>query len=717
MSVFSTIETGGYRPLARWLILGAVAVALAACGNDHPSYPVGGTVSGLSGSGLVLQNNAGDDLAVTADGEFTFPARVENGGDFAVTVKTSPTDPWQTCSVSNGTGRISGAAVTNVNVVCAVNSYTVGGTVSGLAGSGLVLQDNAGDDLNVAADGSFAFAAPVASGADYAVTVKNQPTDLSQTCSVNHASGKISDTAVNDVAVVCSTNSYAVGGTVSGLAGSGLVLQNNAGDDLNVAADGNFTFGTPVASGADYAVTVKTQPTDLSQTCSVNHASGTVTGAGIADVAVVCSTNSYAVGGTVSGLAGSGLVLQNNAGDDLNVTGNGGFTFATPVASGADYVVTVKTAPRMLTQNCTVSTGSGTITSAPVASVQVDCVTPTPRFAFVTQAARNTVTTYAIDAATGELVSPPLASTATGAGPTSIAIDPSMRFVYVLNGSDGNVSAFTVDADTGSLTPVAGSPFAVGVSPSLVTIDPAGHFLYVAKATSPGTISAFAIDADTGALAEIAGSPFPAGDWSRSFRVTPSGIFGYGTAQTQVLSYQVNPVTGALSQIGGITPNDGGGGIGVAMDPGGRFLYAPNYVWSSSTTVSAFSLDAGTGALTEVTGSPFAADGGASWAVVDPSGKYAYVANLESSTVVAYSIDQDSGALTRVGSYAAGATASDFVTADPSGQFVYVGNDWGTVAGFRIDPATGSLTKMAGSYFTLPSQSGYGTVTLAILAK
>ena len=71
------------------------------------------------------------------------------------------------------------------------------------------------------------------------------------------------------------TTSYSVGGTVSGLSGT-VVLQDNGGDDLSVDADGPFTFATPVANGAAYAVTVKTNPSG--QGCTVSNGSGTVSG-------------------------------------------------------------------------------------------------------------------------------------------------------------------------------------------------------------------------------------------------------------------------------------------------------------------------------------------------------------------------------------------------------------------------------------------------------
>ena len=75
------------------------------------------------------------------------------------------------------------------------------------------------------------------------------------------------------------------------------------------------------------------------------------------------STPSYAVSGSVSGLSGT-VVLQDNGGDDLTVSANGAFAFATKLASGAAYNVTVKTNPSG--QTCSVANGSGTIGSADV---------------------------------------------------------------------------------------------------------------------------------------------------------------------------------------------------------------------------------------------------------------------------------------------------------------------------------------------------------------
>ena len=81
--------------------------------------------------------------------------------------------------------------------------FSVGGTVTGLQGSGLVLR-NVVDDIP-ASNGSFAFPAGLVSASDYAVTVRAQPVDPDQTCTVSNGNGVIADTDVTDIAVDCVT--------------------------------------------------------------------------------------------------------------------------------------------------------------------------------------------------------------------------------------------------------------------------------------------------------------------------------------------------------------------------------------------------------------------------------------------------------------------------------------------------------------------------------
>lgn len=338
------------------------------------SFRVSGTVSGLTGTGLVLQNNATDDtLVMNTATSFSFTNEVPSGSPFAVTVLTQPSGPTQTCSVSGGSGAIGSSDVTGVVVNCNTNTFTVGGTISGLVGT-VVLQ-NGTDTLTATSNGSFSFSRPLASGVNYAVSVVTQPSGPTQSCVVSSGTGSVGGANVASVAVVCTTVNVTVGGTVSGLAsGATVVLQNNGGSGLTVSGNTTFTFPTQ-ASGTPYSITVATQPNTPRQTCVVANGGGTTGGVAVTNVSVSCTTNTYRVGGTVSGVASIGLVLQNNGGDDIPLGANGVFLFPTAIASGSTYAVTVRSQPSSPAQTCTVTAGSGTVTASDVNSVQVSCAT------------------------------------------------------------------------------------------------------------------------------------------------------------------------------------------------------------------------------------------------------------------------------------------------------------------------------------------------------
>lgn len=87
-------------------------------GTPPQPYTVGGSVNGLAGSGLVLRQNGGDNLAINADGSFTFATPVISGSHYSVTVSALPANPAQTCSVTNGNGTVAGANIDNVIVTC-----------------------------------------------------------------------------------------------------------------------------------------------------------------------------------------------------------------------------------------------------------------------------------------------------------------------------------------------------------------------------------------------------------------------------------------------------------------------------------------------------------------------------------------------------------------------------------------------------------------------
>lgn len=341
------------------------------------SFEIGGTVQGLTASevGLVLQINGAESLPIASNGSFTFPSSLASGSNYEVRVSVQPQRPSQTCTVASGSGTVGSGPVRSVRVTCATDTFALGGNVTGLLGSGLVLE-NGTDAVEVQSDGTFTFATPIASGGTYDVRVRTQPQNPTQSCSVENGTGRIGAGNVTNVTVRCTTTTFTVGGTVSGLAGEGgLVLQNNGADNLTINADGTFTFATAVASGRPYNVTVLTQPSSPTQQCDIQNGSGTVAAANISNVQITCVTTEFTIGGTVTGLRGEGLVLQNNGGDNLQIAVDGTFTFTTSAPPGSAYNVTVASNPSSPTQVCTVSNATGTIAAANVTSVSVTCQT------------------------------------------------------------------------------------------------------------------------------------------------------------------------------------------------------------------------------------------------------------------------------------------------------------------------------------------------------
>lgn len=344
---------------------GAVTNVSLSC-TDQP-FALGGTISGLgNNAGLVLANGSDTFMVPAGAMSFTMPTRVSFASPYAITVQSTP--PGLTCTVSHAAGTMPAGNVTSVIIACSDRSYTVGGTISGLSASGLVLA-NGTDTLAVSAGASsFTLPTAVAYSSPYAVLVQTQPSGL--TCTVSSGSGIMGTDAVTTVAVHCAANTYTIGGTVSGLTSSGLVLLDNGADATTINANATqFTMTSGETAGSSYAITVQTQPTG--ETCSVASATGTVGSANVGNVVVTCSDQAYALGGSVTGLNGTGLVLANGS-DTLSVSaGATSFTMPTAVAYTSSYTVTVQTQPAG--EACSVSHGSGTMPAGAVTSVSVSC--------------------------------------------------------------------------------------------------------------------------------------------------------------------------------------------------------------------------------------------------------------------------------------------------------------------------------------------------------
>ena len=335
------------------------------------TYAITAKVIGLKNAGLRLVDPEGGTTTVDANGGAdvvaSFPNRVLAGTAYAVAIDAQPSA--QRCEISGNTGTVVGGDITSIVVNC-TGLFTVGGTVSGLDGKGLTLQS--GNEVVAAnGNGTFAFSTPLPTGTDWSVSVKTQPTSAWQTCSASPASGKIGTASVNDVRVTCASNPYRVGVTVTGLSGAGLVLRNNGGDDLRVTGSGSFDFATTVLSGKAYDVTVATQPSSPTQSCTVASGKGTMGGAKVT-LAVTCATSAFAYGGSVKGLQGTKLVLSDGK-TDITLDREDKFSFP-KIPSGSTYNVFVKSGPTgVRAEYCRVVSGSGTVGASEVTNIAVTC--------------------------------------------------------------------------------------------------------------------------------------------------------------------------------------------------------------------------------------------------------------------------------------------------------------------------------------------------------
>jgi hypothetical protein len=258
-------------------------------------YTVSGTVTGLADTNfLTLFLNGLNEQTVTFPGNtFSFPA-IDDGTEYTVSVSTQPDQPDQVCTVQSPAmpGTINGADVTNVLVNCVTTPYTVAGTVTGLATDNEVkLTINGGDEQTVTNPATTFIFPARDDGTEFTIVISQQPDTPSQFCEVTSTNpDTINGGNVTNVTVVCTTDSFTIGGTVAGHGGgTDVVLQIN-GVETEANGNGFYVFATPLLDETPYTVAVITQPTGPAQTCSFDNADfdGVLAGANIHTVDLTC---------------------------------------------------------------------------------------------------------------------------------------------------------------------------------------------------------------------------------------------------------------------------------------------------------------------------------------------------------------------------------------------------------------------------------------------
>ena len=259
----------------------------------------------------------------------------------------------------------------------------------------------------------------------------------------------------------------------------------------------------------------------------------------------------------------------------------------------------------------------------------------------------------------GVLMKAPYTFTFTTASPSSNGGGSQTQdLVYMTNQYEDSILGWVFDSSTGKLTQTAGSPYITDSGPFQILVNPNHNVLYAIMEQEEPTVR---------------GS-------------------NCNLAPTEVISYTIDHSNGSLTLDQRISLNGVCAGSGAAIDPAGRFLYVGEGDATTSVgKVDVLSLDATTGQMTLVPGSPFASPDPPRAMVV--AGNYLYATDYQPNTttgLLIYRRDPNTGTV----QFQSGVTIApqDYLAVLPSGNALYsVALDSGTVSEFKVDPTTGTL--------------------------
>jgi 6-phosphogluconolactonase (cycloisomerase 2 family) len=427
----------------------------------------------------------------------------------------------------------------------------------------------------------------------------------------------------------------------------------------------------------------------------------TVTPPALVSIKITPANPTIAVGATAD-FTGVGLYSDGSTQPIV-----GPITWSSGTPATATIISTSGVALGVATGTSTITASGGGVTGTTVLTVGASA----SRFAYVGNGGDGSISIYAVNGSTFT----PRGYVFDSRSAIQVIPDPSGHFLFALNGNDNTISTYYIDPIGGGLTdastltvpivPVVNGT-GVGSLPYEGTIDPTGRFLYVAN-NLDNTVTSFSVNTATGALTEI-GTPTNAGNGPTMVLTDRSGKFLYvvNNIDGTISGFAINATTGALTALATVPAfpaTAGNSPFFGAVDPSNKYLYVGNF---GDDTLSGFSINTTTGALTAIAGSPFsvAAGAGPYGVAFDPATKYLYVGNFNNESVSGFAIGA-SGVLGAslfpdVSSSPTGAVSGSTpfsLSIDPAGTYVTVANQGSnTLAQFSLAPATGILTPVAG---------------------
>jgi 6-phosphogluconolactonase (cycloisomerase 2 family) len=314
--------------------------------------------------------------------------------------------------------------------------------------------------------------------------------------------------------------------------------------------------------------------------------------------------------------------------------------------------------------------------------------------------------------------------------PQTLAIDPSGSYVFQTalgnNSAQGGISVYAINRSNGSLGNSIGQ-YLADQSFYADVVDNKGKFLYAF-----GKAGVYAFTIQNGVLTQIQGSPFAAAGITSAQFIQPANLmavdqtnqFLYVSTSGGLSGYTINQSTGQLTAIAGspfgtdvIKP------WAIVITPTNSYLYELQA--TDDKSIFAYSINQASGVLTAVTGSPFGAGTCGSMVAAGTIG----IPGPDNMTIASagkfmydncgiYSINESTGAIAQVSNLGPG----DWPVISPTGNFLWAitGDQQACfhcdegVTTYQVDPNTGALTAVPGSFLFLTNSEVGAVDSLAI---
>jgi 6-phosphogluconolactonase len=312
---------------------------------------------------------------------------------------------------------------------------------------------------------------------------------------------------------------------------------------------------------------------------------------------------------------------------------------------------------------------------------------------------------FRFDDTTGTIA--PVGVVAETANPSFLAASGNRRYLFAVNevAPAGTVTSFAVDGATGQLHAI-NTESSRGGSPCHLALDRTGRFLAVANYSS-GNFAVLPVTADgrLGPAAAVLANTDSGPNRARqavphahavTFDATNTFLLGADLGTDRVFVYRFNPVTGATvaNDPASASVEAGSGPRHLAWHPSRRLAFSVNELKS---TVTAFTWDATAGRLAPLASystlpDDFQGASATAEIVMHPNGRVLYASNRGHDSIAVFSVDEQ-GRLSRSQIMPTrGETPRNFAI-DPTGRWLIAANQKsGTLAVFRIDGRTGQLS-------------------------